>query len=172
MPSQHTKASRDLLSKVGVLASYLGFENHKIKELVQHSRTREIDPIRKITKHYKQPKRCGIPRGEDQQLDKQLLFADTLHGGMDGSAGVTSFFVRRSVYLAFFGSPHRTVVDNSVMYRVLIESKDQMDQMRQLEDTRTAERQLQEEMQKHEERVQSTLTRLVYDSQEDPHAMS
>jgi len=50
------------------------------------------------------PKRCGLPNDVDQRRDKTLMFLDKLHSPFErqGSA-VTSFFVQRSIYFAFFG---------------------------------------------------------------------
>jgi hypothetical protein len=50
------------------------------------------------------PKRCGIPILQHHETDRELLFIDNLHGRTE-HRGVTSFFIRRSVYLAFFGLP-------------------------------------------------------------------
>ncbi|KAF2844516.1 hypothetical protein T440DRAFT_436373 [Plenodomus tracheiphilus IPT5] len=83
------KASEQTLY-VGALAHRLGFE----------TRIEERDIARASEKP---PKRCGIPRVQDHRRDQPLLFADKLHYG--NGSGVTSFFVRRSVYLAFFGDP-------------------------------------------------------------------
>jgi hypothetical protein len=47
--------------------------------------------------------RCGLPTGRDYQQDQSLLFLDKLHSELGAQAVVTPFFVRRSVYLAFFG---------------------------------------------------------------------
>lgn len=54
----------------------------------------------------KAPKRCGIPRTQDYEQDQPLLFLDNLHDYKEEIGGqMTSFFTRRSVYLAFFGEP-------------------------------------------------------------------
>jgi hypothetical protein len=50
------------------------------------------------------PKRCGLPILQHHEADRELLFIDNLHGKIE-HRGVTSFFIRRSVYLAFFGLP-------------------------------------------------------------------
>ena len=47
--------------------------------------------------------RCGLPTGRDYQQDQSLLFLDKLHSELGAQAVITPFFVRRSVYLAFFG---------------------------------------------------------------------
>jgi hypothetical protein len=114
-----------MLAKSCVLAHKLGFRTAEMKELVQHSAHQVDGPAPKIPYLDKPPKRCGIPRAQDQQHDKALLFADKLHRDVDRSAGVTSFFVRRSVYLAFFGRPRHTGTDCMVMGQVLIGQTEQ-----------------------------------------------
>ncbi|KAH8799664.1 hypothetical protein F5884DRAFT_758143 [Xylogone sp. PMI_703] len=54
------------------------------------------------------PKRCGIPYALDHERDRLSLFLDRLHN-TDGeqSDQLSSFFIRRSVYFAFFGKPTR-----------------------------------------------------------------
>lgn len=48
--------------------------------------------------------RCGFPDENAQQEDGKFLFLPLLHKEIEEqSENVTSFFVRRSVYLAFFG---------------------------------------------------------------------
>jgi hypothetical protein len=53
-------------------------------------------------------KRKGIPQTGIYKADKSSLFLEKLHSiREDQSDEVTSFFVRRSVYFAFFGKPDR-----------------------------------------------------------------
>ncbi|PVH67355.1 hypothetical protein DL98DRAFT_602298, partial [Cadophora sp. DSE1049] len=52
--------------------------------------------------------RCGKPRCRSSKADRNLLFVDHLHDTrQDQGDSITSFFVRKSVYLAFFGRPSR-----------------------------------------------------------------
>ena len=53
----------------------------------------------------KLPKRCGIPRMQDYEQDQSLLFLTNLHDYKQEDRGgqMTPFFIRRSVFLAFFG---------------------------------------------------------------------
>jgi hypothetical protein len=52
------------------------------------------------------PKRCGIPRTQDHERDKLSLFVDRLHNTDEKQCDeMSSFFIRRSVYFAFFGKP-------------------------------------------------------------------
>jgi hypothetical protein len=52
----------------------------------------------------KSPKRCGIPRTQDYFQDQPFMFLDNLHNRQDQRCSeITSFFIRRSVFWAFFG---------------------------------------------------------------------
>jgi hypothetical protein len=56
------------------------------------------------------PKRCGVPNLRDHDRDKLSLFLDTLHDTNEKQyPEMTSFFVRRSVYFAFWGKPAHIV---------------------------------------------------------------
>ena len=56
------------------------------------------------------PKRCGIPKPKDHEQDKLSLFLDKLHDTNEQQyPEITSFFVRRSVYFAFWGKSARIV---------------------------------------------------------------
>jgi len=58
--------------------------------------------------------RCGFPNKEEHARDRESLFITNFHvkSGKQG-ASVTSFFVRGSVYFAFFGRPAETSIDGS-----------------------------------------------------------
>jgi hypothetical protein len=124
-----------VLSKGATLVYQIGFETRHIRDLAQHPTSCDAGFVPEVPSIYKQPKRCGIPRSEDQQRDKPLLYTDALHRGIDTSAGVTSFFVRRSVYLAFFGQTRRLVTESNVMNRVLIISTEQTDRTEPMDNT-------------------------------------
>lgn len=49
--------------------------------------------------------RSGVPQTRTQKQDNPLLFLDYLHAEVEVANTITSFFVRRSVYFAFFGKP-------------------------------------------------------------------
>jgi hypothetical protein len=54
------------------------------------------------------PKRCGIPYALDHERDRLSLFLDKLHNtGEEQCDEMSSFFIRRSVYFAYFGKPSR-----------------------------------------------------------------
>ncbi|KAI1829420.1 hypothetical protein DTO006G1_9636 [Penicillium roqueforti] len=49
--------------------------------------------------------RSGIPQTRTQKQDNNMLFLDCLHAEVEVADTITSFFVRRCVYFAFFGKP-------------------------------------------------------------------
>ncbi|ODM24145.1 hypothetical protein SI65_01735 [Aspergillus cristatus] len=49
--------------------------------------------------------RCGPPPVQAQRLDRSRLFLDQLHASIPSQQQVSSFYVRRCVYYAFFGRP-------------------------------------------------------------------
>jgi hypothetical protein len=57
--------------------------------------------------------RCGVPQARTQKQDNALLFLDCLRAEVEIADTITSFFVRRCVYFAFFGKPtqHRLTPD-------------------------------------------------------------
>jgi hypothetical protein len=58
--------------------------------------------------------RCGFPDKDAQQEDSKFLFIPQLHNESDEQGeDVTSFFVRRSVYLAFFGKSVNLGMDSN-----------------------------------------------------------
>ncbi|KAL4891360.1 hypothetical protein BDV59DRAFT_68017 [Aspergillus ambiguus] len=52
--------------------------------------------------------RCGMPRMRTHKQDSLLLFLDRLHADVEVADTITTFFVRRCVYFAFFGKPARS----------------------------------------------------------------
>jgi hypothetical protein len=60
------------------------------------------------------PKRCGMPQIQDHERDRLTLFLDKLHNISEEQCDeMSSFFIRRSVYFAYFGRPSRTGVGGS-----------------------------------------------------------
>ena len=49
--------------------------------------------------------RCGPPREETHIQDRPLMFLDRIQANSSSSSIVSSFYVRQSVYFAFFGKP-------------------------------------------------------------------
>ncbi|KAF9883530.1 hypothetical protein FE257_003363 [Aspergillus nanangensis] len=52
--------------------------------------------------------RCGMPQMRTHKQDSPLLFLDRLHEDFDSADTITTFFVRRCVYFAFFGKPSQS----------------------------------------------------------------
>lgn len=58
--------------------------------------------------------RCGMPRTRTHKQDSSFFFLDRLHADeVEVADTITSFFVRRCVYFAFFGKPARPGPNNS-----------------------------------------------------------
>lgn len=59
------------------------------------------------------PTRCGRPRASHQAQDKSLMFLDKIHSEIPRfTSTVSSFFVQRSTYFAFFGKNIAISVDD------------------------------------------------------------
>ncbi|CAG8947720.1 unnamed protein product [Penicillium salamii] len=56
--------------------------------------------------------RSGEPQTRTHKQDGPLLFLDRLHADVEVADNVTSFFVRRCVYFAFFGKSSRVATSN------------------------------------------------------------
>jgi hypothetical protein len=125
------------------------------------------------------PKRCGIPRNRDYEQDQPLLFMDNMHD-VEGEREITSFFVRRSVYFAFFGKPSRT--DGNTNYEqereraeATRQEQERQEQGKQEQERKEQERQEQERQEQErqererQERVEQA-TRLKYKKQEQERA--
>ncbi|KAL5325404.1 hypothetical protein ACEPPN_006529 [Leptodophora sp. 'Broadleaf-Isolate-01'] len=94
------------------LASELGFDSDEIKAMQRlGTDARQTYPQSRPILVTSGPgvalaDRCGTPRVQSHEADRNLLFVDHLHDTrQDQGDGITSFFVRKSVYLAFFGRP-------------------------------------------------------------------
>jgi hypothetical protein len=176
----------NVLSRLAVLAHRLGFKTRPIQDSVQCAAAQVVSSAYKVSHTDQSPKRCGIPRAHDQLRDKELLFADALHGDLSPHAGITSFFVCRSVYLAFFGLPPRTGAAGDVLYRVSLEEAEPAEETEQMDGTeqpelhtqqvKRAERaaqealdreQMQQEKQEYQAREQSRLMQLARDLGEE-----
>ena len=58
--------------------------------------------------------RCGRPHAKAQKQDRQFLFIDSLHTNEFQTAGkISSLFVRRYVYISFFGKPQSSFMHGS-----------------------------------------------------------
>ena len=116
------KADTLILGRFADLAYQLGFSSDEIIQLRQY-RTSEATagnnpqlgppPIR-AGSDLPKSQRCGIPRTLAYDEARESLFLDHLHEEGQGE-GVTAFFVRQSIYFAFFGRPatHHSDGDSS-----------------------------------------------------------
>ncbi|KAB5549386.1 hypothetical protein GE09DRAFT_966245, partial [Coniochaeta sp. 2T2.1] len=87
----------------------LALENHKRQMIGFFMTARELPTnealrLAELDNFVMSPKRYGKPSEAERKQTKPMLFADRLHA-QDVLDDVTPFFVRRSVYLAFFGTP-------------------------------------------------------------------
>ncbi|KAL5335663.1 hypothetical protein BJX70DRAFT_374791 [Aspergillus crustosus] len=68
----------------------------------------EVDHALLVDSTVKPRVRCGMPRMGAHKQDSPLLFLDRLHAdGIEVADTITTFFVRRCVYFAFFGKSTR-----------------------------------------------------------------
>ncbi|OBT55954.1 hypothetical protein VE04_03627 [Pseudogymnoascus sp. 24MN13] len=111
------RADNAVLRRYADLATELGFVSPEITNLQQYPRStatgvenpRSSPPLVTPGPGVARAKRCGIPRRRAYEEDRGSLFINHLHDGrQDQGEGITSFFVRRSVYFAFFGRPATT----------------------------------------------------------------
>jgi hypothetical protein len=85
------------------------FENH-IQQMIGFFSTakllteKETKEVLEVESHDRPPRRCGIPEPKDHKHDRLSLFLDKLHRTNEQEfLEIGSFFIRRSVYFAFFG---------------------------------------------------------------------
>ena len=66
--------------------------------------------------------RCGLPNAQAHEEDCKFVFINNLHNeSQEQGEGITSFFVLRSKYFAFFGRPKRTSVGDPLSLGIAIE---------------------------------------------------
>ncbi|KFY50098.1 hypothetical protein V495_00353 [Pseudogymnoascus sp. VKM F-4514 (FW-929)] len=108
------EADRAVLRLYADLAGQLGFDSSEIVALQQYPDARampaDCSPSRPLLvtsgPGLPKPLRCGIPRCRAYEEDRGSLFIHHLHDErQEQGEGITSFFVRRSVYFAFSGRP-------------------------------------------------------------------
>lgn len=113
------KADRTVLRAFADLASRLGFESPEISALKLYPSSMSAaigsrpSNALLVTDGPGETKkaRCGLPRVVSYKADSKFLFIDNLHDNKEEQAeGITSYFVRKSVYLKFYGRPKPTVV--------------------------------------------------------------
>ncbi|KAL5331275.1 hypothetical protein ACEPPN_000804 [Leptodophora sp. 'Broadleaf-Isolate-01'] len=106
------EADPAVLRSLADLAFALGFDTPQIRALKEYPslRTARLNsspsPPLHVTSRdgVAMPARSGIPSTEAYEEDRDSLFVTHLHSEQQHlGEGITSFFVRKSVYLAFFG---------------------------------------------------------------------
>lgn len=68
----------------------------------ERSMERDVKPVNR-RQRTSPPTRCGMPLDLDHDYDRQFLFLPTMHKYFENHTVLTSLFVRRSIYFAFFG---------------------------------------------------------------------
>ena len=103
-----------MLHEFADLAERLGFESAEITALKENPQMRDARNSSETSKPLlitdgagvKKKRRCGLPSVEEYTKDSESLFINHLHNvDEEQGEGLTSFFVRKSIYLAFFGKP-------------------------------------------------------------------
>ncbi len=109
-----TNADRTVLREFADLAERLGFESPEITALKECPRARDARNPSENSKPLlvtdgagvKKKRRCGLPSVEEYVEDSESLFINHLHDvDEEQGEGITSFFIRKSIYFAFFGKP-------------------------------------------------------------------
>lgn len=115
------KADKAVLRQYAELSIQLGFESPETNELVENPPVSVSEVIQPLIKPSlvtsgpgeEVPQRCGLPKLEAFEEDRDSLFLhylDNEHN--ERGEGVTSFFVRRSIYFEFLGRSRCTVALN------------------------------------------------------------
>ena len=109
-----TNVDQTVLHEFADLAERLGFESAEITALKENPQTRDARNSSETSKPLlitdgagvKKKRRCGLPSVEEYTKDSEFLFINHLHNvDEEQGEGLTSFFVRKSIYFAFFGKP-------------------------------------------------------------------
>jgi AraC-like DNA-binding protein len=107
------RRDRRIISSFADLAYRVGLETPQIlslRAMPDASVDEDEDGDDEVLNSRKPPKRSATPLLRDHQLERPLLFLDWLHQPLsddEPDAGVSPFFIRRSVYFAFFGQGGR-----------------------------------------------------------------
>jgi hypothetical protein len=121
------------------------------------------------------PKRCGIPKPKDHEQDKLSLFLDKLHDTSEQQyPEITSFFVRRSIYFAFWGksacvvnhdTAHERFPEQEILERGTEEEMRDFTEQQQLaqpaEQERRRQKQAEQEKERQRQAEEEQLARLV-----------
>jgi len=125
-------------------------------------------------------RRCGLPRVEDYVEDGEFLFVNHLHNEEEEQGeGITSFFVRKSVYFAFFGRSLPLTLDsiprvsdrtdedmNRSQDAHIPQERREQEQQRQELERQEQERLEQERLEQEQERQKQEQQRLELERQE------
>jgi hypothetical protein len=116
------KADETAIHRFANLADRLGFESPEIAALKNNPDTarrqgsEQSRPLL-VTAGPGEGKKqgCGLPRKQAYEGDSKVLFTNNLHDeGKEQGESITSFFVLKSRYLAFFGRPTMTGVNAGI----------------------------------------------------------
>jgi len=136
------------------LAERLGFESPKItalKEIPQARSTRHLSENSKpllVTDGagVKRRRRCGLPSMEEYREESGYLFIHHLHEVDENQGeGLTSFFVRKSIYSALFGKPSSLPLEE-------LRSRDDVRQAQERQEQEREEQEKQEQEKQEQER--------------------
>ena len=109
-----TNVDQTVLHEFADLAERLGFESAEITALKENPQMRDARNSSETSKPLlitdgagvKKQRRCGLPSVEEYTKDSESLFINHLYNvDEEQGEGLTSFFVRKSIYLVFFGKP-------------------------------------------------------------------
>jgi hypothetical protein len=154
-----TNVDRTVLREFADLAERLGFESPEITALKEHPHARDARNPSENSKPLlvtdgagvKKKRRCGLPSVEEYLEDSESLFINHLHDvDEEQGEGITSFFVRKSIYSAFFGKPSPLPLEglhprnNAVEGRQTLERQELKRQEQERQERRELERQEQE----------------------------
>jgi hypothetical protein len=132
MPKEHTrdntlvksvvKADKAVLREFADLAELLGFKSAKITALRDYPQSMakenlEVSKPLLITEGpgVEMKRRCGLPREEAYERDQKFAFIHNLHSEREERGeGITSFFVLRWRYFAFFDRPKGTILSGGI----------------------------------------------------------
>ena len=154
-----TNADRTVLREFADLAERLGFKSPEITALKEHPPARGARKPSQNSKPLlvtdgagvKKKRRCGLPSIEEYVEDRESLFIHHLHNvDEEQGEGITSFFVRKSIYSAFFGKPSSLPLEEDVAIGGGQELERQKLERQELE-RQERERQEQLEMQERQE---------------------
>ena len=131
-----TNVDRTVLREFADLAERLGFESAEITALKESPQIRDARNPSETSKPLlctdgagvKKKRRCGLPSVDEYVKDSESLFINHLYTVVEEQGeGLTSFFVRKSIYFAFFGKP------SSLSLEELYSKDDAIEQGQELE---------------------------------------